>query len=218
MIKAAHVGIGISGLEGLQAVMSSDYSIAQFRFLVPLLLVHGHWSYERISKLILYSFYKVHLRATHAHAPARTHAHGRTRERGGIAVGLATVHSLWRCGLEPGLIRSRVIVRLADSLHFVFFFVALNRSPLCPSYLLFAPLRHAQNITIAMTSIWFAIGSGWSAQLFYDAYAGSVFNIIFTSVSERGGGWRGCGQRRRASFFVDCFALRTQRIFFFYYY
>lgn len=61
MIKAAHVGIGISGLEGLQAVMASDYSIAQFRFLVPLLLVHGHWSYERISKLILYSFYKVRL-------------------------------------------------------------------------------------------------------------------------------------------------------------
>ena len=96
MIKAAHVGIGISGLEGLQAVMASDYSIAQFRFLVPLLLVHGHWSYERISKLILYSFYK--------------------------------------------------------------------------------------NITIALTSIWFAIFSGWSAQLWYDAYAGSVYNIIFTSL------------------------------------
>ena len=78
MIKAAHVGIGISGLEGLQAVMSSDYSIAQFRFLVPLLLVHGHWSYERISKLILYSFYKVRLRAT------RARTHGSTR----IAMGL----------------------------------------------------------------------------------------------------------------------------------
>ena len=96
MIKAAHVGIGISGLEGLQAVMASDISIAQFRFLVPLLLVHGHWSYERISKMILYSFYK--------------------------------------------------------------------------------------NIAIAMTSIWFAVSSGFSAQLFYDAYAGSVFNIIFTSM------------------------------------
>lgn len=96
MIKAAHVGVGISGLEGLQAVMASDVSIAQFRFLVPLLLVHGHWSYERISKLILYSFYK--------------------------------------------------------------------------------------NISIALTSVWFAIFSGWSAQLWYDAYAGSVFNIIFTSI------------------------------------
>jgi P-type E1-E2 ATPase len=31
MIKAAHVGIGISGMEGLQATMASDYAIAQFR-------------------------------------------------------------------------------------------------------------------------------------------------------------------------------------------
>jgi len=29
MIQAAHVGIGISGNEGLQAANSSDYSIAQ---------------------------------------------------------------------------------------------------------------------------------------------------------------------------------------------
>jgi len=96
MIKAAHVGIGISGLEGLQAAMSSDVSIAQFRFLVPLLLVHGTWSYERTSKLILYSFYK--------------------------------------------------------------------------------------NIAVALTSIWFAFDSGFSAQLYYDAFAGSVYNIIFTSI------------------------------------
>jgi P-type E1-E2 ATPase len=58
MIKAAHVGIGISGQEGLQAVMASDYAISQFRYLETLLLVHGSWSYKRISKLILYSFYK----------------------------------------------------------------------------------------------------------------------------------------------------------------
>ena len=43
MIQAAHVGIGISGQEGLQAVNSSDYAIAQFRFLQRLLLVHGRW-------------------------------------------------------------------------------------------------------------------------------------------------------------------------------
>lgn len=30
----------------------------QFRFLLRLLLVHGAWNYSRISKLILYSFYK----------------------------------------------------------------------------------------------------------------------------------------------------------------
>ncbi|GFO09200.1 phospholipid-transporting ATPase, partial [Plakobranchus ocellatus] len=58
MIQAAHVGVGISGQEGMQACCASDYSIAQFRFLQKLLLVHGAWSYSRISKLILYSFYK----------------------------------------------------------------------------------------------------------------------------------------------------------------
>eukprot|EP00658_Telonema_sp_P-2_P078231 TRINITY_DN7281_c0_g1_i2.p1 TRINITY_DN7281_c0_g1~~TRINITY_DN7281_c0_g1_i2.p1 ORF type:complete len:465 (-),score=88.95 TRINITY_DN7281_c0_g1_i2:54-1325(-) len=58
MIQSAHVGIGISGLEGLQAARASDYSIAQFRFLLRLLLVHGRWNYNRISKLIVFSFYK----------------------------------------------------------------------------------------------------------------------------------------------------------------
>jgi len=58
MIQEAQVGVGISGKEGRQAVMAADYAIAQFRFLVPLLLVHGHWSYRRMSVLLLYSFYK----------------------------------------------------------------------------------------------------------------------------------------------------------------
>ncbi|KIM63851.1 hypothetical protein SCLCIDRAFT_1213640 [Scleroderma citrinum Foug A] len=58
MIQAAHVGIGISGVEGLQAARSSDVAISQFRYLKKLLLVHGAWSYQRLSKLILYSFYK----------------------------------------------------------------------------------------------------------------------------------------------------------------
>ena len=58
MLVDAHVGIGISGNEGLQAAYSADYSIAQFRFLVRLLLVHGSWSMTRLCKLILYSFYK----------------------------------------------------------------------------------------------------------------------------------------------------------------
>lgn len=43
MIQASHVGIGISGREGLQAARVADYGIAQFRFLQRLLLVHGHW-------------------------------------------------------------------------------------------------------------------------------------------------------------------------------
>jgi len=58
MIQEAHVGIGISGNEGMQAVRASDYSFAQFRFLVKLLLVHGHWNYRRVAFLILYCFYK----------------------------------------------------------------------------------------------------------------------------------------------------------------
>jgi len=58
MIQAAHVGVGISGLEGMQAVMASDFAIAQFRFLTDLLLVHGRWSYIRISKVVAYFFYK----------------------------------------------------------------------------------------------------------------------------------------------------------------
>ena len=58
MIKAAHVGVGISGMEGLQAVQASDYAIAQFKYLKKLLLVHGHWSYRRVGRVIVYSFYK----------------------------------------------------------------------------------------------------------------------------------------------------------------
>ncbi|EPQ26950.1 uncharacterized protein PFL1_05585 [Pseudozyma flocculosa PF-1] len=58
MIQAAHVGIGIAGEEGLQAVNSSDYAIAQFRFLKRLVLVHGHWSYWRNSVMIKNFFYK----------------------------------------------------------------------------------------------------------------------------------------------------------------
>lgn len=58
MIQAAHVGVGISGVEGLQAARSADVAIGQFRFLRKLLLVHGAWSYQRISRVILYSFYK----------------------------------------------------------------------------------------------------------------------------------------------------------------
>ena len=58
MIQEAHVGIGISGLEGQQAVNSSDFSIAQFRFLEDLLLVHGRWSFTRLARMVLFTFYK----------------------------------------------------------------------------------------------------------------------------------------------------------------
>lgn len=58
MIQEADIGVGISGMEGMQAVMASDFSLPQFRFLERLLIVHGHWCYKRISKLILYFVYK----------------------------------------------------------------------------------------------------------------------------------------------------------------
>lgn len=58
MIQEAHVGIGITGKEGLQAARTSDYSIAQFRFLQKLLLVHGRWNYVRTGKYVLNSFWK----------------------------------------------------------------------------------------------------------------------------------------------------------------
>ncbi|KAK5635170.1 hypothetical protein RRF57_010882 [Xylaria bambusicola] len=58
MISASHVGVGISGKEGLQAARVADYSIAQFRFLQRLLLVHGRWNYVRTGKFILATFWK----------------------------------------------------------------------------------------------------------------------------------------------------------------
>ncbi|KAM7218919.1 hypothetical protein V8F06_005655 [Rhypophila decipiens] len=58
MIQASHVGVGISGREGLQAARISDYSIAQFRFLQRLLFVHGRWNYIRTGKYILGTFWK----------------------------------------------------------------------------------------------------------------------------------------------------------------
>jgi len=54
----AHIGVGISGQEGMQAVMASDYALAQFCFLERLLLVHGRWSYIRMCKFLKYFFYK----------------------------------------------------------------------------------------------------------------------------------------------------------------
>ncbi|KAK5165715.1 drs2 neo1 protein [Saxophila tyrrhenica] len=58
MITTSHVGIGISGKEGLQAARVADFSIAQFRFLQRLLLVHGRWNYIRTAKFILWTYWK----------------------------------------------------------------------------------------------------------------------------------------------------------------
>nr|KAE8935242.1 Phospholipid-transporting ATPase 3 [Phytophthora fragariae] len=58
MIQTAHVGVGICGKEGVQAVNASDYAVAQFRFLTRLVLLHGRCNYKRVCKVIRYSFYK----------------------------------------------------------------------------------------------------------------------------------------------------------------
>lgn len=58
MIQMADVGVGIQGQEGTQAVMASDFSLPRFKFLRKMMLVHGHWCYDRLARLILYFFYK----------------------------------------------------------------------------------------------------------------------------------------------------------------
>ena len=56
MIKAGHVGVGIIGKEGMQAVNNSDFAIGQFRFLRHLLFVHGRFAYKRTA---LFCYYMV---------------------------------------------------------------------------------------------------------------------------------------------------------------
>ena len=58
MIMQAHIGIGIRGLEGTQAVRTSDFAINQFSHLQKLLLVHGRWGYRRVAYMVCYYFYK----------------------------------------------------------------------------------------------------------------------------------------------------------------
>ncbi|VEL15446.1 unnamed protein product [Protopolystoma xenopodis] len=58
MILEAHVGFGLFGKEGRQAVRSADYAFGRFRFLKRALLVHGHLYYLRVANLVQYFFYK----------------------------------------------------------------------------------------------------------------------------------------------------------------
>ena len=58
MIQAAHLGVGIRGKEGQQAVLASDYALPRFAYLERLLLIHGRWNYNRIGTLVCYFFYK----------------------------------------------------------------------------------------------------------------------------------------------------------------
>ncbi|CAH8682500.1 unnamed protein product [Schistosoma rodhaini] len=58
MILEAHIGFGIYGKEGRQAVRASDYAFGRFHYLKTVLLIHGHNFYQRVSILVLYFFYK----------------------------------------------------------------------------------------------------------------------------------------------------------------
>ena len=58
MIRAAHIGVGIIGKEGTQAVNNADYAISQFRYLTRLILVYGHHDYRGITLAALSIFYK----------------------------------------------------------------------------------------------------------------------------------------------------------------
>jgi hypothetical protein len=148
MIKTAHVGVGISGLEGLQAVMASDYAIAQFRFLQKLLLVHGQWNYRRTSLLILYSFYK------------------------NVTISFTQVWFAFYRSVCPA--RSLSSPCVCVSLFHLFPYVDLLFFSLSSSLSLFS-LSPFCSVLVLFSR------SGFSAQMYYDPYAGSVYNIFFTA-------------------------------------
>ena len=58
MIMEANIGIGIYGEEGMSAAQASDFSIGEFYLLKRLLFIHGRTNLYRISKMILYFFFK----------------------------------------------------------------------------------------------------------------------------------------------------------------
>ncbi|CAD8161156.1 unnamed protein product [Paramecium pentaurelia] len=58
MITEANVGIGVCGVEGLQAARASDYAIPLFKCLQQLLLFHGRECYRRNTQVVTYNFYK----------------------------------------------------------------------------------------------------------------------------------------------------------------
>ena len=58
MIMEANIGIGVHGEEGMSAAQASDFSIGEFHILKRLLFIHGRVNLIRISKMILYFFFK----------------------------------------------------------------------------------------------------------------------------------------------------------------
>ncbi|OQR94359.1 phospholipid-transporting ATPase IB isoform X2 [Achlya hypogyna] len=58
MLQEAHVGVSVAKDDGVDAVRGADVSLAQVRFLAPLLLLHGRWHLRRLSLVVLFVFYK----------------------------------------------------------------------------------------------------------------------------------------------------------------
>merc|ERR1719491_827697 len=58
MLEGAHIGIGVRGKEGAQAIQVSDVAISEFRFLVPLLMCHGRRAYWRVALFLNVYLYK----------------------------------------------------------------------------------------------------------------------------------------------------------------
>ena len=58
MLREANVGIAILGKEGKEAMMASEFCIKKFKHLKKLILAHGRWSYWRLSRFIMFYFYK----------------------------------------------------------------------------------------------------------------------------------------------------------------
>ena len=58
MIQEAHIGVGVVGKEGTQALLAAEYTLPQFPFLTQLLLVHGRYSYLRMARFMNFYFYK----------------------------------------------------------------------------------------------------------------------------------------------------------------
>ena len=58
LIRTSNLGIGIEGKEGLQAALASDFSVTQFKNIVPLMFWHGRLSYIRTTILSNFVFHR----------------------------------------------------------------------------------------------------------------------------------------------------------------
>lgn len=58
MIKAAHLGIGLKGVEGTEAASSSDYSMAGFRHIKRLMFYHGRGFAYRYTDYVTNFFWR----------------------------------------------------------------------------------------------------------------------------------------------------------------